>query len=179
MDPTASAEMAKANDRWRTWVTAHTVGGAAVSGLIAVQFMTLFGHYFVGFGLPNLLWPHFNGAALSVQGEKWGSAGSFFAGQSLHMTDGVVFAILFVMVLRWLPPLSMLKTNMTKALGFSTILALISMGFLVPYVYVPHSGYGFFSFYHSPEHWKLPLSILLNHWEYGTVLGLLYNPKSS
>ncbi len=49
------------------------------------------------------------------------------------------------------------------------------MGFLVPYAYVPKSGYGFFSFY-SPDGWKLPVSILLFHWVYGGLVGLLYNP---
>ena len=35
------------------------------------------------------------------------------------------------------------------------ILGLISMGFLVPYVYAPKQGFGFFSFY-STEHVEAP-----------------------
>jgi hypothetical protein len=181
MDGSDIDGMLTADDRWRYWVTRHPTASAAVSGLIAVQVMTLFAFYLKGVGLPNLAWPHFNGAALSTPGEKFGSAGSFFAGQSLHMADGVTFAVLFALLLRSRPPLSMLgdgaNSNLLKALAFSTMMAIISMGFLVPYVYVPKSGYGFFSF-GTPDGWKLPFSILVNHWMYGGVLGLLYNPRS-
>ena len=153
MDGSDIDGMLTADDRWRDWVTKHPTASAAVSGLVAVQVMTLFAFYLKGVGLPNLAWPHFNGAALSTPGEKFGSK----------------------------PPLSMLgdgaNSNLLKALAFSTMMAIISMGFLVPYVYVPKSGYGFFSF-GTPDGWKLPFSILVNHWMYGGVLGLLYNPKS-
>ena len=171
-------ESSPAYQKWRDWVTKHPVAGAAIAGLAAVQFMTLFAYYLRGIGLPNLQWPDFNGSVLSVGAEKFGSSGSFFAGQSLHMADGVVFAILFALFFSAAPPLSMLKGNLAKAMGFSTMLALISMGFLIPYVYLPHSGFGFFSFY-GANHWKLPLSVLLNHWEYGLILGLFYNPRTS
>jgi hypothetical protein len=52
------------------------------------------------------------------------------------------------------------------------------MGFLVPYVYAPKSGYGFFSFY-TPDGWKLPFAILNWHLVYGFFVGTLYNPEPS
>jgi hypothetical protein len=180
MDSSHVDETPTPYDSWRAWVTRHPTASAAISGLVAVQVMTLFAFYLKGVGLPNLAWPHFNGAALSTPGEKFGSAASFFAGQSLHMADGVTFAVLFALFFRSKPPLSMVPdgeySNLLKALGFSTLMAIISMGFLVPYVYVPKSGFGFFSF-GTPDGWKLPFSILVNHWMYGGVLGFLYNPR--
>lgn len=181
MDGSEVEEMLTTDEQWRQWVTKHPTASAAISGLIAVQVMTLFALYLKGIGLPNLPWPHFNGALLGATGEKFGSAGSFFAGQSLHMANGVTFAVLFALLFRSKPPLSMLgsgtRGNLMKALAFSTGMAIMSMGFLVPYVYGAKSGYGFFSFY-SPDGWKLPFSILINHWMYGAVLGMLYNPKN-
>ncbi|MGZ8697864.1 MAG: hypothetical protein ACXWZ1_10985, partial [Gaiellaceae bacterium] len=62
-----------------------------------------------------------------------------------------------------------------KGLIYSVVLALISMGFLVPYVYAPKSGYGIFSF-DTQDGWKLPFAILLWHLVYGFFVGTLYNP---
>jgi hypothetical protein len=90
------------------------------------------------------------------------------------MVDGVVFAILFAVVAYRLLPFWR-TSSVLNAITYSMIMAIISMGFLVPYVYVPHSGFGFFSFY-SPDHWKLPVSIALFHLVYGYFLGMLINP---
>ncbi len=163
--------------QWREWVRGHPVGAAAIIGLVATQMATIVGYYLRAIGLPQVPWPLYNGALGAPVGE-FGSPASFFVGQSIHMVDGVVLTVLFVLLAHAkLPGKNDTLGNLGKGLIYGTILALISMGFLVPYAYVPKSGYGFFSFY-SPDGWKLPLSILLFHWVYGGLVGLLYNPAS-
>jgi hypothetical protein len=168
----ASTRELTADTRWRAWVGEHPVLGPALVGLIATQLATIIGYYLKGIGLPPVPWPLYNGALFAPSGE-FGDPASFFAGQSIHMVDGVVFAILFVIMVRSRIPLPNTRLgSIGKGVIYSTVLAIISMGFLVPYVYVPKSGYGFFSFY-SPDHWKLPVSILLFHVVYGYFLGAL------
>jgi hypothetical protein len=92
------------------------------------------------------------------------------------MVDGVVFTMLFAILLHGrLPgPLSP-AGDLLKGIIYSVILGLISMGFLVPYVYAPKTGLGLFSF-EGPDEWKLPLAILIWHLAYGFFLGQLYSP---
>ena len=169
---TASPRELTADTRWREWVGEHPVLGPAVVGFIAVQLATIIGYYLKGIGLPPVPWPLYNGALFAPTG-KFGDPASFFAGQSIHMVDGVVFAVLFSIMVRSRIPLPNTRLGtIGKGLIYSTVLAIISMGFLVPYVYVPKQGYGFFSFY-SPDHWKLPVSILLFHLVYGYFIGAL------
>lgn len=161
--------------RWRTWLGEHPVFGPALIGLIATQMATIIGYYLKGIGLPPVPWPLYNGALFAPAGD-FGSPASFFAGQSIHMVDGVVLTILFVLLLHGRIPLPNTKLgNIEKGLVYGTILAIISAGFLVPYVYAPKAGYGIFSF-DTPDGWKLPASILLFHWAYGFFIGVLYNP---
>ena len=54
-------------------------------------------------------------------------------------------------------------------------MTIISAGLLVPYAYVPNSGYGLFLF-DGPDGWKLPFAILIWHLIYGLFLGMLYQP---
>lgn len=164
--------------QFRAWVGAHPVGGPALIGLIAVQIATIIGYFLRGIGLPQVPWPLFNGVLFAPGAgdfAHYGQEGSFFVGQSIHMVDGVLFAILFAIAFQ-----SRLgKVNaIAKGIIYSMILALISAGFLVPYVYVPRQGYGLFSFY-GPDSWKLPVSIALFHLAYGFMLGFLYQPDDS
>jgi hypothetical protein len=161
---------------WRRWVTDHPIGAAALIGFIATQMTTLVGYYLIGVGLPQLPWPLFNGALVAPT-DTFGSVGSYFAGQSIHMVDGVVFTILYAVLVFGKLPLPLTAAgSLGKGLIYGTILGIISMGFLVPYVYAPKSGYGFFSFY-TPDGWKLPLAILIWHLVYGFFVGILYNPE--
>ena len=101
-------------------------------------------------------------------------ATSFFVGNALHYVNGIVFAILFVILARPLMPFKNTHGgNIASGLLYSVILSIISAGFLVPYAYVPNQGYGFFSFY-GPDGWKLPFGILVWHLIYGFFLGALY-----
>jgi hypothetical protein len=166
----------------RHWVTQYPIRGAALAGLIATQLATICGYYFRGIGLPQVPWPLYNGVlfapgTVNKDFSNWGNASQFFVGQSVHMVDGVLFGILFAVLAHGMMPIKASKTaNLQKGLLYGTVLAIISAGFLVPYVYVPHQGYGFFSFAHKPEKWKLPVSILFFHLVYGFFLGTLYNP---
>jgi hypothetical protein len=164
--------------RFRRWVAEHPVLAPAVIGLIAVQIATIIGYFLRGIGLPQVPWPLYNGVLFAPgefgqAGEGFGKAPSFFVGQSIHMVDGVLFAVLYAVAFQGklgkMPAIA-------KGVIFSMILAIISMGFLVPYVYVPHQGYGLFSFY-GPDDWKLPASIVLFHLAYGFMLGFLYHPE--
>ncbi len=167
-------EILPVEDRWWEWSRRHPIGSLALAGFIAVQMATIVGYFLRGIGLPQVPWPLFNGI-LFAPASKYGDTGSFFVGQSIHMVDGVVFAILFAVVAYRLLPFAK-TSSVLNGITYSMIMAIISMGFLVPYVYAPKSGYGFFSFY-SPDHWKLPLSIALFHLVYGYFLGELINPE--
>ena len=63
--------------------------------------------------------------------------------------------------------------NMAKAIFFGLVLATLSSGFLVPYVYFPHAGAGIFG---SGYGWKLVFAIYLWHFIFGVNLGMMYNP---
>lgn len=158
---------------WYDWVDQHRVGAAALVGAIATQLGTYFGYVFPAIGLPSLPWPLFNGA-LGAPAEDPGAAGSYFVGQSLHFVNGIVFAILFVILARSMMPFRNNNAgNILSGLLYGVVMTVISIGLLVPYAYVPRQGYGFFSFY-GPDGWKLPAAVLLWHLIYGFFLGSLY-----
>jgi hypothetical protein len=164
-----------ASDRWRTFVAMHPFAAASIAGLIATQMATLVGYYFIGVGLPQTPWPLFNGF-LVAPSDAYGTVASYFAGQSIHMVDAVVFTILYaVLVYGRMPGPNSVGGDIAKGIVYGLILGLISMGFLVPYVYAPKQGFGFFSFY-TANTWKLPLSIALWHLTYGFLVGTLYSP---
>ncbi len=167
-----------ASDRWREFVARHPWGSAAIAGLVATQMATLVGYFFIGVGLPQLPWPLYNGVLVIFNKDfsEFASSSTYFAGQSIHRVDGVVFTIRDAATLYGrLPGPDSVSGDLVKGLTFSVILGLISMGFLVPYVYAPKTGLGFFSFY-GPNTWKLPLAILVWHLAYGVFLGQLYSP---
>jgi hypothetical protein len=162
---------------WYDWVDAHRVGAIALVGVIATQLGTYFGFVFPAIGLPTLPWPLYNGI-LAVPAETYGTTGSFFAGQSLHYVNGIVFAILFAVLARPMMPFRNTHAgNVLSGLAYGVVMTIISIGLLVPYAYVPKQGYGFFSFY-GPDGWKLPAGVLLWHLIYGFFLGALYQVRS-
>ena len=127
-----------ASDRWREFVARHPWGSAAIAGLVGTQMATLVGYYFIGVGLPQLPWPLYNGVLVIFNKDfsEFASSSTYFAGQSIHMVDGVVFTILYAATLYGrLPGPDSVSGDLVKGLTFSVILGLISMGFLVPYVY--------------------------------------------
>lgn len=168
---------------WRRWVDDRPILSLVLVSIIATQLGTYFGYVFPAVGLPTLPWPLFNGqlgaegTVLNEAGEfVWGTFDQFFVGQSLHFINGIVFGILYGVLVRDL--IGWKRTmggNVAMGLSYGVVMTIISAGLLVPYAYVPEQGYGLFTFY-GPDGWKLPFAILIWHLIYGLFLGLLYQP---
>jgi hypothetical protein len=179
------------DDRYQHWVYRHPVRGAVLAGVVATQIGTIWGYYGVGIGLPSLPFPAYNGLLFSPASVKFaadgtstfGNPASWFLGQSVHFVNGIVFALMFALVAyKTLPTFMPKMKSVQKGLVFGVVQTIISIGFLFPYVYAPKAGFGFFSFGanafgNNPDHWKLPIAVLLWHLVYGAILGLLYDPK--
>lgn len=160
---------------WFKWSGRHPVAALLLVGLVATQVATTIGYYLPAVGLPSLPWPLFNGV-LAAPKSTFGAADSFFVGELTHMINGIVFTVLFgVLIYRRLPFGTSSLANMLKALTFGVVLTVISTGVLVPLVYAPDAGYGFFSFF-GPVGWKEPFAILIWHLVYAVHIGALYNP---
>ena len=173
------------DDRFQHWVYRNPVKGAALAGFVATQIGTIWGYYAVGIGLPSLPFPNYNGNLFSQQldGSKFTDPVHWFLGQSVHFTNGIVFALMFALVAyKTLPTFMPRMKSVQKGMVFGVIQSIISIGFLFPYVYARKLGFGFFSFGanklgSNADHWKLPFAVLLWHLVYGAILGLLYDPK--
>lgn len=147
-----------------------------MAGFVATHIATIFGYFFPGIGLPQLNWPIVNG---NVVLPKASPVAKFVIGEVfIHGMDGVVFTLIFAIVL--FPLLSPIvgyrvnpMANLAKAVIFAMVLATISVGFLTPYVYAPHSGAGLFS---TGFGWKTVFGIYMWHLAFGVNLGMLYNP---
>jgi hypothetical protein len=156
---------------WRLWVRDHLTAAALLAGLVATQMATVVGYWLTGIGLPQLDWNRANGAIFTP-----GTSASvqFLSGGIFHYIDGVVFAVVFVAgVYPWLPGRATAAVNLAKAMAMGTLLALISVLFMIPRVYFPQLHPGFFS--HNLG-WKLVLAVFLWHWVWGLNLGLVFNP---
>jgi hypothetical protein len=154
------------DDRYRVWVYNHPVAGAAFAAFVATQIATIWGYYGVGIGLPSLPFPNYNGA--------------LFAPASVA-PDFSNFGNALV-VYNQIPTFWPKMRSMQKGLLFAVVQTIISTGFLFPYVYARHAGFGIFSFGDNVlgtnhDHWKLPFAILLWHLIWGGILGYLYDPK--
>ncbi len=160
-------------DRYRTWVSDHRVSAALLAVLIATHLATVVGYFMPGIGLPQLDWNRINGA---IYTPKASPDVQFLSGGVFHYVDGIVFTVVFAVavypLLRWR---STALGNTLKGLLFGTILATISVVFMIPRVYFPDAHVGFFS--HNLG-WKLILAVYLWHWVYGMNLGMIYNPPA-
>jgi hypothetical protein len=166
---------ANANRAWRVWVTRHPIGGALIAGFVATHIATVIGFWFKGIGLPQLNWPVVNGNVVLPAGTS--TVSKFIVGEVfIHGLDGLVFTLIFAIIL--FPLMGSRVTpvmNMAKAVFFSLLLGTLSIGFMVPYVYLPHAGAGLFS---TGFGWKTVTAIYLWHLAFGFTLGLLYNPMA-
>jgi hypothetical protein len=171
------------DNRYRYWVYNHPVAGAAFAAFVATQIATIWGYYGIGIGLPSLPFPNYNGllfapSSVAADFSNFGNVGSFFVGQSIHFVNGIVFGLWFALVVyNQIPTFFPKAKSIQKGLLFAIIQTIISIGFLVPYAYVPKQGYGFFSF-SGPDEWKLPAAVLLWHLIYGFFLGTLFMVKN-
>ncbi len=165
-----------ASDRWRSFVARNPFAAATIAGLIATQMATLVGYYFIGIGLPQTPWPLFNGILVAPADRVRLGVVLLRRAVDPHGRRRRVHASstrCSSMGASRLP--RTVGGDISKGIIYGLILGLISMGFLVPYVYAPKQGFGFFSFY-TPNTWKLPLSIALWHLTYGFLVGTLYSP---
>jgi hypothetical protein len=92
----------------------------------------------------------------------------------MHYVNGIVFTILFGMDARAKLP----GSHVIKGILYGVVLAIVSIGFLVPYAYVPKMGYGLFLM-DGPDGWKLPAGVMLWHVIWGFLIGTLYQPKDN
>jgi hypothetical protein len=154
------------------WVRDHPAKAALLAGVVATHMATVVGYFMPGIGLPQLDWNRING---TIYTPKASPDLQFLSGGVFHYVDGLVFTALFVVAiypfLRWQ---STALGNVLKGLFFGTILATISVLFMIPRVYFPDAHVGFFS--HNLG-WKLILAVYLWHWVYGLHLGVIYNPS--
>ncbi len=186
MDTQESRSALAPDDWWANWLRAHPVGGALLAGLLATHVTTMIGYYLVGVGLPELRWADFNGFFLGTTAEKIGSTGSFFGGFMLHTVDGLMFALLYAAMIRSRIPIpNTTMGGIAKGIIWGLVLGLISIGFLIPYVYLRKNspsgfggGLGVFSS-QGPDGWKLPIAVLIWHFIWGGLLGQMYNPSAS
>jgi uncharacterized membrane protein YagU involved in acid resistance len=97
---------------------------------------TVFGFWETGIGLPKLDWPSTNGHVYTPFSSH---TVQFFSGAAFHYADGMVFAMIFVILLhRKLPFPSTPLGNIGKSLLTGLNLEIIGEGYMTPYVYAPH-----------------------------------------
>lgn len=178
-----------ASSQWRHWVRSRPFAAAAVAGLVATQMSTIVGYFLNAVGLPQLNWPAVNGALVLPGGSP---GAQFAAGAFVHHIDGVVFAMLFVvLVWRKIPLPNTSLGNVGKGIAYSVVLAVLSTGLLIPYAYFAKIGLDPFSFglqqlqqpgptapTYTGIGWKLPFAILVWHVVFGFFLGALYDPSN-
>jgi hypothetical protein len=166
---------ANANRAWRAWVTRHPIGGALIAGFVATHIATIIGFWLPGIGLPQLNWPIVNGNVVLPRATS--AVSKFLVGEVfIHGLDGVVFTFFFAIIL--FPLMGSRITpamNFAKAMVFALLLGTLSIGFMVPYVYFPHSGAGLFT---TGFGWKTVTGIYFWHLAFGINLGLMYNPMA-
>jgi len=163
----------RADRVWFRWCAQHPVAAVLITGFVATQMATTVGFFLPAIGLPELAWPLSNGV-IAAPNTPEGTAASYFAGQFMHYLDGLAFTVVYAFLLHpRLPFRDNDAGNFLKAQVFSTVLALISVGLLVPLIYEPGKGFGLFSFGHG---WQFPLAVWIWHLVFGAHLAALYNP---
>ncbi|EWM18425.1 hypothetical protein [Kutzneria sp. 744] len=163
----------RADKVWFRWCARHPVASVLVVGFVATQMATTLGYFMPAIGLPELPWPLHNGIVAAPNTPE-GTAASYAVGQFMHYLDGMAFTLVFAFLAH--PRLPFRDTeagNFLKAQVFCTILALIAITLLVPFIYAPGKGFGIFSFGHG---WQFPFAVWLWHLIFGAHIGALYNP---
>ena len=173
---------------WRRWVRDRPIAASILVGIVATQMCSLVGYFMNAVGLPQLNFVVSTGAVVHPGGS---SGAQWAAGAFVHHTNGVVFTLLFA-VLLWhrIPALGTATGNPIKGLVYGTALGLLATVILIPYVYFAKAGLDPFSFglpfpleqpsgaVYTAIGWKLPFAIMVWHWTYGLFVGLLLNPSN-
>ena len=171
-----------------------SVRAPAIAGLVATQMATIVGYFLNLFGLPQLNWPAVNGSLVLPGGSP---GAQFAAGAFVHHVDGVVFALLFViLVWRMIPFPNTSAGNVGKGLIYSVVLSHHQHGLpravrvlqegrdrsvqlRLPFPLPQPSSAPPETFpLYTDIGWKLPFVILVWHLPYGFFLGALYDPST-
>lgn len=172
--PAWRAESREAAWRWSNWVAEHRLPAAFLAGLIATHVATVIGIWMPSIGLPRLDWSTTNGL---VYLPHTSTGVQFLTGGIFHYTDGIVFSLLFAILLHpALPWPSSPIGNVLKGLAFGAVLSVITCLWMVPRVYapalhIPHPG-----FFSANLGWKFTFAVFLWHVVYGFHLGVIFNP---
>ena len=159
---------------WRDWVTDHRIGAGTLAGLVGTHLATVIGFWLPSIGLPELDFNTFNGLLYLGASSHASKAVLFWTGATIHYTDGLIFALLFVVAVHpRLPWRSTVLGNLLKGLTMGMILAVITCVWMVPRVWaVPHAG-----FFSVGLGWKFVLAIFVWHFVWGLHIGVFYNPR--
>lgn len=159
---------------WFRWSGRHPVAGVLITAFVATQMATTLGYFLPAIGLPRLAWPLENGLVAAPAAPE-GTAASYFAGQFMHYLNGIAFVVVFAFLVYPKLPFRNTNTgNFLKAMVFSLVLTLISVGLLVPFIYQPGAGFGFLSFGHG---WKFPFAVLVWHLFLGVHIAGVVQPR--
>ena len=159
----------------RAIATRHKIATAIVGGLVATHLATMFGYWDHVFGLKVLDWNLGNGFQLLPPKTAHASyVTTFLVGGGAHYLNGLCFALLFAFAVHPLIPIrNTALGNLAKGLIWGTVLAIVSAGFMTPYVFEPDAHLGFFS---HRAGFLFILAIFIWHWIFGATLGTIYNP---
>ncbi|WP_394620068.1 DUF6789 family protein [Lentzea sp. JNUCC 0626] len=158
---------------WRTWASRHRVLAALLAGLVATHVATACGYWFTGIGLTRLDWNTANGFVYTPAA---GPLAKFLVGGVFHYFDGIVFAVVFACALHPLLPWRNTQLgNLAKGFVFGTLLSVLSVVFMTPFVYGPARGSdpGFLSLNLG---WQYIAAVFVWHWIYGIHLAIVFNP---
>ncbi len=181
-------------------ISDNKLTAALVAGFFATHIATISGFWYEVVNLPATDWNRFNGTYLVGFGNPTAigfgvpSASDFevfISGWVFHVITGLGLTMVFAFAIRPMLPLAYDKLhNFLAAVGFSLVLALISMTIIVPLIDPYSADPGWFSLnlklpdtndVEGALHpgWKTPVAIILWHLFYGINLGMFYNPKNA
>jgi uncharacterized membrane protein YagU involved in acid resistance len=135
---------------------------AAIAGLIATYVFTMAGFWQVGIGLPKV-------DVGQMLADNMGR--SYIWGQAAHFINGVLLALIYAWLYRWLP-----GPGVVKGLLYG-ILAMIAAGLaIVPLVTASMPAPAGIFFTQTPDPGMMSLGALVAHLLYGITLGIAYRP---
>jgi len=159
---------------------------ALVAGFVATHVATIFGIWFGAAKLPQFDFNTLNGQI--ALGFTYGKDITFLVGALIHYTDGILFGLIFGLVVspmmgQIFKPLSLMKptTNLLKGLIWGWVLWILSSALWMPLLVGPlFSGFGgvgpFLTHFTMFVGYQALFANLFWHTLWGLNLGLLFSP---